>query len=87
MASALHKSETAVAIASGLVQVRAMIETLELSNFEKSTAQSYLNIMIEVAQMPEPDVNIFWLALERASYIAGIAGAVVGIIALKYAAS
>ena len=86
-ATALHKMDTAVKIASGLAEVRSKIETLDLTNFEKSSAQSYLNILIELAQMPEPDVSIFWLALERANSIAGIASLVVSVFALFHSPS
>jgi hypothetical protein len=86
-ATALHKMDTSVEIASGLVEVRTKVEMLDLSNFEKSIAQSYINILIEVAQMPEPDVSIFWLALERANSIAGIASLVVSVFALFHGPS
>lgn len=86
-AAALHQMDMAVKIVSGLVDVRTKVDMLELTNFEKSSAQSYLNILIEVAQMPELDLNIFWLALERASFIAGIASLVVSVFALVHGPS
>lgn len=80
------RDETAVqAIASGLAEVGAKIDALELTNFQKASAHSYVNIMVEVVSMPEPDVSIFWLALERASYIAGVAGLVVALFQLRAA--
>lgn len=80
---ALRNEKIVTEIVSELSTINAQIDDLNLSNFQKASAHSYVNIIIEITNMPDPDINLFWLTLERASYIAGVASLIVAVVQLK----
>lgn len=70
-------------LADGLRGLPQKIDALRLSNFDKAAARSYVDVLIVVCEMPDPDAKLFWLALNRLSQIAGVASLIVALIALK----
>lgn len=82
----LGNEDVAREIADDLASLEPKIDALRLSNVQKGNAQACLRIMVEIARMPEPDGNLFWLTLERANQFAGIASLIVACIALRMTA-
>jgi hypothetical protein len=82
----LGSEDAARKIADDLAELEPKINALRLSNLQKGNAQAYVRILVEIARMPEPDGGLFWLTLERANQVAGIASLIVACIALRMTA-
>lgn len=59
------------------------LNKLELSNFQRSAVNSYLQMMVVLCSMPDPDGKLFWMILNRLNQFAGVASLVVALIALR----
>ena len=70
-------------LASDLAKIDSDLGKLGLSNFQRSTVDGYINVMILVCRMPDPDGKLFWLILNRLNQFAGVASLIVALIALR----
>lgn len=83
LGSALSSDVNSEFIANELRNIDESIDRLELNNFQRSLAQSYVNVLIEICFAPDRDVKLFWLVLDRLNQFAGVASLIVAIIALR----
>lgn len=79
----LKNEKNASDLASDLSNIDTKLGELNLTNFERSTVNSYVSILVAVSRMPDPDGRLFWIILNRLSQFAGVASLIVAIIALR----
>ena len=65
-----------------LSDVQAQLDSLAISNTEKSQALAYIVAAKALAQAPEPQADLIWELIGRLNALSGVAGLLVAIIAL-----
>ncbi|GAA0461641.1 MULTISPECIES: hypothetical protein [Sphingomonas] len=70
-----------------LKEVEEEIDGLPLSNSARTQIRSYVSAARELAEAPEPQVDLIWEILNRANAMAGIASLFVSVISLFTAAA
>ncbi len=85
VAAVLADDGEAQLVASEFRDLDDALNGLALSNFQRASVNSYVNMLVSICEMPERDAKLFWVILERLSHFADVASLIVAVIALRLA--